>query len=54
MRGHSLLNFVFLVIREKDELCILSLESVNTIQKPIDLLHIAYHAISCLLHHYIH
>ena len=35
MRVYSFLNFIFLVIREKDELSILSLESVTSIQKPI-------------------
>ena len=38
MRAHSFLNFIFLVIKEKDELYILSLESVTSIQKPINLL----------------
>ena len=50
MRDHSFLNFIFLVVTEKDELYILSLESVRSIQKPINLLKIAYHAVSCLLH----
>ena len=51
MRDHSFLNFIFLVIREKDKLYILSLECVGSIQKPINLLKIAYHAVSYLLHH---
>ena len=38
MRAHSFLNFIFLVIREKDELYILSLESVTSVQTPINLL----------------
>ena len=37
MRAHSFLNFIFLVIREKDELYILSLESVTPVQTPINL-----------------
>ena len=54
MRTHSFLNFIFLVIREKDELYILSLESVTSIQKPMNLLKVVYHhPVSRLLHHYI-
>ena len=54
MRTHSFLNFIFLVIREKDEFYILSLESVTSIQKPMNLLKVVYHhPVSCLLHHYI-
>ena len=53
MRAHSFLNFIFLVIKEKDELCVLSLESVTSIKKPINLLKVVYHPVSCLSHHYI-
>ena len=38
MTAHSFLNFLFFGIREKDELYILSLESVTSIQKPRSLL----------------
>ena len=50
MRAHSFLNFIFL---EKYELYILSLESVTSIQKPINLLKVVYHPVNCLLHYYI-
>ena len=53
MRAHSFLNFIFIVRREKDELYLLSLESVTSIKKPINLLKVVYHPVSCLLHHYI-
>ena len=53
MRAHSFLNFIFLVIKEKDELCVLSLESVTSIKKPINPLKVVYHPVSCLSHHYI-
>ena len=53
MGAHSFLNFIFLAIREKDEFYVLSLESVTSIQKPISLLKVVYHPVSCLLHHYI-
>ena len=53
MRTHNFLNFIFLVIRETDELYILSLESVASIKKPINLLKVVHHPVSCLLHHYI-
>ena len=53
MRVHSFLSFISLVIRDKDEIFILSLESATSIQKPIDLPKVAYHPVSCLLHHYI-
>ena len=51
MRAHIILNFIFLVIREKDELYILSLGSVTSIKKPINLLKVVYRTVSCLLHH---
>ena len=53
MRAHIFVNFIFLVIRKKDGLYILSLESVTSIKKPIHLLKVVYHPVSCLLHHYI-
>ena len=53
LRVHSFLNFIFLVIREKYELYILSLESVTSIQKLINLLKVVYHPVNCLLHYYI-
>ena len=53
MKAHSFLNFIFFVIREKNELYILSLESATSIQKPINLLKVVYHPVSCLWHHYI-
>ena len=54
MRAHSFLNFIFLVISKKDEVYILSLESVTSIiKKPINLLKVVYDPVSCLLHHYI-
>ena len=52
MTAHSFLNFIFLVIREKDQVYILSLESVTSILKPINLLKVVYHPVNCLLHHY--
>ena len=42
MKAHSFLNFIFLVVREKDEF-VLSLESATSIQKPRNLLNVAYH-----------
>ena len=54
MRAHSFPNFIFLVIKEKDELHILSLESVTSIKKSINLLKVIYHPSSCLSHYYIH
>ena len=53
MRAHIFLNFLFLVIWEKGELYILSLKSVTSIKKPVNLLKVVYHPVSCLLHHYI-
>ena len=53
MRAHIFLNFIFLVIRDKDELYVLSLESVTSIKKPINPLKVVYHPVSYLLHHYI-
>ena len=53
MRAHILLNFIFLVIREKDELYILSLERVTSIKKPINQLKVVYPPVSCLSRHYI-
>ena len=52
MTAHSFLNFIFLVIREKDQVYILSLESVTSILKPINLLKVVYHSVNCLLQHY--
>ena len=52
MTAHSFLNFIFLVIRVKDQVYILSLESVTSILKPINLLKVVYHPVNCLLHHY--
>ena len=49
MRARSFINFIFLVIREKDKLYILSLESLTFIQKPINMLKVVYHPVSCLL-----
>ena len=54
MRAYIFLNFIFLVIRDKDELYVLSLESVTSIKKPINPLKVVYHPVSCLLHHYTH
>ena len=51
MSAHSFLNFISIVIREKDEF-IFSLESATSIQKPRNLLKVAYHPASCLLYHY--
>ena len=51
MRAKSFLNFISLVIKEKDEF-IFSLESATSIQKPRNLLKVACHPVSCLLHHY--
>ena len=51
--AHSFLNFIFPVIMEKDELYILSVKSVTSIKKPINLLKVVYHPVNCLLHHYI-
>ena len=53
MRAHIFLNFIFLVKREKDELYILSVESVTSINKHINPLKVVYHPVSCFLHHYI-
>ena len=53
MRAHRFLNLIFLVIREKDDIYVLSLESVTSIKKPINALKVVYHPVSCLLHHYI-
>ena len=53
MSAHIFVNFIFLVIRGKDELYVLSLESVTSIKKPINPLKLVYHPVSCLLHHYI-
>ena len=53
MMAHNFLNFIFLVIRQKDELYILSSESVTSIKKPVNLLKVVYHPVSCLLYHYI-
>ena len=52
-RADSFLNLIFLVIREKDDIYVLSLESVTSIKKPINALKVVYHSVSCLLHHYI-
>ena len=52
MSAHSLLNFIFLVIREKDELYFFSLESVTSIKRPVNLLKLVYDPVSCLLHNY--
>ena len=51
MSAHSFLNFISIEIREKDEF-IFSLESTTSIQKPRNLLKVAYHPASCLLYHY--
>ena len=51
MSAHSFLNFISIEIREKDEF-IFSLESTTSIQKPRNLLKVAYHLASCLLYHY--
>ena len=53
MRAHIIPNFIFLVIKEKDELYILSLESVTSIKKTINRLKVVYHQVRCLLRHYI-
>ena len=53
MRAHRFLNLIFLVIREKDDIYVLSLESVTSIKKPINTLKVVYHPVSCLLHHYM-
>ena len=53
MRAHRFLNFIFDVIREKDELYILSLDSVSSIKNPTNLLKLVCHPLSCLLHHYV-
>ena len=53
MKAHIFLDFIFLVITEKDELYILSLEGVTSIKIPINALKVVYHPVSCLLHHYI-
>ena len=52
MRAHIFLNFIFLAVREKDDLYILSLESVTSIKRPINALKVVYHPVSYLLHHY--
>ena len=54
MTAQIFLHCIFLVIREKDELYILSLETVTFIKKPLNLLNVLYHPASCLLLHYIH
>ena len=51
MRAHSFLNFIFLVIREKDELYILSLDLYSKTYKPAMAV---YHPVSSLSHHYIY
>ena len=51
MKAHIFLDFIFVVITEKDELYILSLERVTSIKKPINALKVVYHRDSCLLHH---
>ena len=51
MRAHSILNFILLGKREKGELYIFSLESVTSIQEPINLLKVVYHSVSCLLYY---
>ena len=51
--GSHFLNSIFVVIKEKDELYILSLESATSVKKPINPLRVVYHPVSCLLDHYI-
>ena len=52
MRAHIIPNFIFLVIKENNELYTLSLESVTSIKKTINRLKVVYHPVRCLLHHY--
>ena len=40
-------------MREKDEIYIISLESVTSIKKRINSLKVVYQPINCFLHHYI-
>ena len=51
--GSELSRFHCPCIKEKDELYILSLESVTSIQTSINVLKVVYHPVSCLLHHYV-
>ena len=51
--GSQLFKFHFPCNKEQRRIQILSLESATSIQKPIDLPKVAYHPVSCLLHHYI-
>ena len=51
--GSQLFKFHFPCNKGQRRIQILSLESATSIQKPIDLPKVAYHPVSCLLHHYI-
>ena len=53
MRAYFFLGFIFLEIRKKEQFLILSLESITSTIKTINLLKVAYHPVSCLLHLYI-
>ena len=51
--GSQLYKFHFPCNKQERWIYILSLESATSIQKPRNLLKVAYHPVSCLLHHYI-
>ena len=50
--GSQFFKFHFLCNKGERSIYILSLESATSIQKPRNLLKVAYHSASCLLHHY--
>ena len=52
--GSQLFKFHFPCNKGERWIYILSLESATSIQKPRNLLKVAYHPASCLLHHYTH
>ena len=50
--GSQLFKFHFPCNKGERSIYILSLESAISIQKPRNFLKVAYHPVSCLLHHY--
>ena len=50
--GSQLFKFHFPCNKGERWIYILSLESATSIQKPRNLLKVAFHPVSCLLHHY--
>ena len=50
MRAHSSQSSIFLAIRKKYSFLILSLESITSFPKNLNLFKVAYHPVSCLLY----